>query len=467
MAVRKASEADFEFSVPLVVVGAGACGLTTALAAAGQGVETLVLERDAQPAGSTSLSAGLIPAAGTQLQRARGIADSADAFAQDIMAKAKGQNDPQIVHAVAQASGQTIDWLIDTHQLDLHLLEGFRYPGHSQYRMHGPRSQSGADLESMLLAAAGKAGIDIMTQASVEDLYAEDDGRIVAVSFRRPDGSVETVGCQALVLACNGFGGNPDKIRHYIPDMAEAEYCGHPSNTGDALDWGLALGAQTADLGAYQGHGSVSTPHGLPLTWAIATLGGIQVNQEGRRFANEMLGYSEHAQEVLRQPGGTAWVIYDARCEQPALAFEDYRQVNALGGIRQADSIAALAQTTGLDAAALRHTMDDVAACARGEQADALGRDFTQYPPLQAPYRAARVSGALFHTQGGLVIDTDARVLRSDGSPLPNLFAGGGAARGFCGPAAYGYLSGNGLLSAVVLGRLAGLAAARLPGMTD
>src|SRR5690606_4114074 len=124
-----------------------------------------------------------------------------------------------------------------------------------------------------------------------EDLYADDTGRIVAVGFKRPDDSVEVVGCDAVILACNGFGGNPDKVAQYIPEMAEAEYCGHPSNTGDALDWGIALGAQTRDLGAYQGHGSVSTPHGSPLTWAVVTLGGIQVNLEGKRFANEMCGY--------------------------------------------------------------------------------------------------------------------------------------------------------------------------------
>lgn len=457
MAVKPAEQANFEFSVPLVVIGAGACGLTAALSVAEHGVEVLVLERDEHPTGSTSLSAGLIPAAGTRLQREKGIEDSAAQFAADITAKAHGQNDPVIVRAVAEASGPTIDWLIDVQHLDLHLVEGFRYPGHSQLRMHGPRSQSGAELEGMLLSAATSAGVDIMTSASVEDLYADSHGRITAVGFRRPDGSVETVGCDAVILACNGFGGNPDKVREYIPEMAEAEYFGHTSNTGDALDWGMALGAATCDLGAYQGHGSVSTPHGSLLTWAVITLGGIQVNQNGERFADEMKGYSEHAQEVLRQPGKVAWNIYDARCEEPALAFQDYRELVTMGGIRQADSVAELASQTGLPKVALERTLQEVEACARGEAVDKYGRDFTGNPPLAAPYRAAKVTGALFHTQGGLVIDTEARVLDSNGRPFPNLYAGGGAARGFCGPAAFGYLSGNGLLSAVVLGRMAAL----------
>jgi fumarate reductase flavoprotein subunit len=72
------------------------------------------------------------------------------------------------------------------------------------------------------------------------------------------------------------------------------------------------------------------------------------------------------------------------------------------------------------------------------------------------------VTGALFHTQGGLVVDRCGRVQRQDGTPLPNLFAGGGAARGVSGPSRWGYLAGNGLLTATTFGRLAGTAAANL-----
>jgi fumarate reductase flavoprotein subunit len=77
---------------------------------------------------------------------------------------------------------------------------------------------------------------------------------------------------------------------------------------------------------------------------------------------------------------------------------------------------------------------------------------------LSPPYRAVRVTGALFHTQGGLVVDENARVLDADARPFPNLFAGGGAACGVSGAGDAGYLSGNGLLAAVVLGRAAGMA---------
>lgn len=459
MAVRPADEAKFEFSVPILVIGAGACGLTAALAAHGDGWEVLILERDEHPAGSTSLSAGLIPAACTRFQREKGIEDSVELFASDLTAKAKGQSDPSIVRAVAEASGPTIDWLADVQGIELHLVEGFRYPGHSQLRMHGPAGQTGRELEDGLIAAAGRAGIDILTGASAETLYADPDGKVVAVGFHRPDGKVETVGCETLILACNGFGGNRAMLRRFIPEMAKAEYCGHASNTGDAIEWGRALGAESADLGSYQGHGSVAHPHGLPLTWAVMTQGGFQVNAHGLRFADEMRGYSEHAEEVIRQPGRIAWNIYDERCEKPALAFHDYRQIAALGAVKRAATVEELSALTELPRDALGRTLADVTSYARSEARDPLGRDFSGQPPLSAPYLAVKVNGALFHTQGGLIIDPAARVRRRDGSLLPNLFAGGGAARGLSGPSSWGYLSGNGLLSATVMGRLAGLAA--------
>ena len=105
-------------------------------------------------------------------------------------------------------------------------------------------------------------------------------------------------------------------------------------------------------------------------------------------------------------------------------------------------------------------------AFARGKGNDTFGRDFTTKPALTPPYYAIRVTGSLFHTQGGLVIDANARVLRADGRPLPNLFAGGGAACGISGSADWGYLSGNGLLAAVTLGRIAGREAAAIAVLT-
>lgn len=192
---------------------------------------------------------------------------------------------------------------MQVHQLQLTLVQGYLYPGHSVLRMHGTPHRTGTELEAGLLAAAERMGIDIVCSARVTDLYATAQGRVTAVRFERPDGTSETVGCEALVLACSGFGGNPELLRKHIPEIADAEFWGHKGNRGDALLWGLDLGAAVADLGSYQGHGGVSTPYGNPINWGVLTEGGFMVNALGQRFSNEVNGYSEQAIETLAQPG--------------------------------------------------------------------------------------------------------------------------------------------------------------------
>ncbi|MCC7276421.1 MAG: FAD-dependent oxidoreductase [Alphaproteobacteria bacterium] len=464
MTILAAAGASFDATMPVVVVGGGACGMVAALAAREAGAEVAVIERDTVPRGSTALSSGLVPACGTSFQRRRGIADSPAAMAEDIQRKAKNRNDPAIVAAVCAASGPTIDWLADRHAIPFALVEGFLYPGHRVWRMHGPPARTGAQLMDALSAAVANAGVDVVTDAHVTTLVADAEGRVAGLAYRRPDGSEERVGCGALVLACSGFGGNPAMVREYIPEMAGARYFGHAGNQGDAVAWGTALGAAVGHMGAYQGHGSVAVPQEALITWAIMMEGGFQVNAAGRRFSDEHGGYSEQAVHVLAQPGGIAWNIFDERLRHLAMGFEDFRQAAEAGAVREAASIEALAAACCLPTDALAATVAHTQRLAAGEGSDAFGRDFTGKPALAPPFCAVKVTGALFHTQGGLVVDADARVRRPDGSSLPNLFAGGGAACGLSGEDVAGYLSGNGLLSAVVLGRFAGEGAARLAG---
>ncbi|HWD23529.1 MAG TPA: FAD-dependent oxidoreductase, partial [Burkholderiales bacterium] len=350
---------EFEHSVRVLVIGAGACGLTAALAAKEAGADVLVLERDARPAGSTALSTGLIPAAGTRFQKALGIEDSPELLAEDIWRKAKGRTDRAIVETVARASGPTVEWLAERHGVQFTLVQGYLYPGHSVLRMHGTPHRTGEELESALLAACARVDVDILTNAVATDLV-QANGRIIGVRFARPDGASESVGCGALVLACCGFGGNREMVREHIPEIAEAEYSGHAGNQGDAVRWGRSLGAALADMGSYQGHGALAVPYGNPVNWGVLTNGGYQVNSLGLRFSNEVRGYSEQAVEVIAQPGRTAWDVFDEARERPILGFKDYEEIRALGGVRKAASLRALAASMAVPADALERTDAEV-----------------------------------------------------------------------------------------------------------
>ncbi|MEM8855055.1 MAG: FAD-binding protein, partial [Pseudomonadota bacterium] len=171
-------------SVEVLILGAGACGLTAALAT--EGADVLVAERDAVPSGSTALSAGLIPAAGTRWQTEAGVEDSAARLAEDIRAKSKGTSDAVLTEAAAAAAGPAVTWLGECHGLPFELVDGFVYPGHTARRMHAMPERTGQALIDRLRTAAEGAGVMILTHARAHTLYVED-GRAVAVGLTRPD----------------------------------------------------------------------------------------------------------------------------------------------------------------------------------------------------------------------------------------------------------------------------------------
>jgi fumarate reductase flavoprotein subunit len=458
--VQGAKGKKFDTQVPLLIVGAGAAGLCAALAVKEAGVAAVVIERDAVPSGSTALSAGLIPAAGTRFQRAKGITDNAALLAADIQCKAHNEADRVVVEAVAQGSGPLIEWLAERHGFPFDVVDNFNYPGHSAMRMHGLPTRTGAELINRLRVAAEKNDIIILTAATAERLLADSDGRILGVELVRHGGARERIGCDALILACNGYGGNSDLVRELIPEMADALYFGHPGNQGDAVRWGRALGAGLSHLSAYQGHGSVATPHNILITWAVIMQGGIQVNTRGRRFCDESRGYSEQAAEVLRQPGGLVWDVFDERIATVARQFEDFRVAEQSGALLSARSAEDLAMLMQVPVGTFTAEWAEVEGLKAKNALDRFGRKFPAEQSCNPPYYAVKVTGALFHTQGGLAVDSTGRVKRTDGTTFPNLFAAGGAAAGVSGSIAAGYLSGNGLLTATVLGCLSGEAAA-------
>lgn len=419
--------------VSVAIMGAGACGLTAAIALRDAGVACVLVERDPAPSGSTALSSGFIPAAGTRVQLAQGIVDSPQAFAQDIAAKSKGTAAMHLVHAYTRAAAPALDRLGE-HGLRFEVLANFLYPGHHVHRMHTLPQRTGAALVAALLAASRSAGADLLASAPVTQLWADAQDRVIGIGITRPDGSQEYVACDVLLLACNGFGGNAALVRDLLPEMRDATFAGHAGNDGSAILWGRQLGAALADLGGYQGHGSWVVPQGALMTWAVMMEGGVQLNALGRRFHDETQGYSEAAVEVLRQPGGIAWNVFGERQLALAREFPDFREAEAAGALRTAGDREGLARLIG---------------CRAADLAPELAR-------LGPPFHAVRVTGALFHTQGGLDIGADCRVLRPDGTAFPNLLAAGGAARGVSGNAVWGYLSGNGLLSAVAGGWIAG-----------
>jgi fumarate reductase flavoprotein subunit len=400
------------------------------------------------------MSTSMIPAGGSRWQEALGIDDSPERFAEDIRAKTKGVADPVVTAALTEVAPELVAWLADVGGLPLDLVTDFRYPGHSRDRCHAVPDRAGRTMHGHLLdRVSANEAITLVVPMRLVDVEVED-GRIVAGVIASPDGARETIATNAVVLATNGFGADENLVRRYIPEIAAGTYHGGDGSRGDALRLGQRLGADLGYLDAYQGHGSLASPHGILLTWASVMHGAVLVNTEGERFGDETEGYSEFGFRVVAQPGATAWMLFDERIDEACRPFADYQDLREAGALRWADDVETLATLIGTPVETLDRTLDHARQAALGARVDDHARRSFE-APLTAPYAAVKVTGALFHTQGGLQVDEHARVL-TGGAPIPGLYAAGGAAVGISGHGADVYLAGNGLLGALGLGYLAG-----------
>ncbi len=449
---------QFSYETDIVVVGSGGCGFSAALAAAQEGAEVLLLEKQERPLSNTARSGGMIPAAGTRLQMAAGIQESAENFAEDIFKKNGNSSDPEMTLHMAKISKELIEWLIEDIGVNLVFSDDFKYPGHSQFRMHVPPNRTGASLLDDLRSAAEKhPKIEIFINSPALGLIS-NEGAVAGVIVKRGS-QKERVGAKKVVLASNGFAGNQEMVKQYCPEISSALYFGGEGNTGEGILWGIELGAETAFMDAFQSHASVAIPSNILITYALIMEGGFMVNLSGNRFGNESAGYSKYALAVLEQRDGFVWDIYDQRLHDLGMKFDDYREAVNAQAIISAETIEALATEIGLKPETLSKTLDEYHSHAKGGTIDPFGR--TDCQTLKGPFFAVKVTGALFHTQGGLKVDMNARVLHKDGSAITNLYAGGGVAASISGHGSGGYLSGNGLLTALGYGMLAGLHAAK------
>ena len=246
-----------------------------------------------------------------------------------------------------------------------------------------------------------------------------------------------------------------------MPETATLRYNGHEGSQGEAIVAAERLGAVLADMGSYQGYAMLTDPQGISVPPPVLIEGGIIVNKLGDRFTDESADIAGMVHPLAGQPDGLGWVIYDARIEERCAAIPELAQLMALNAPKTADELDTLALLTNTDPAKLSAAVAEVQRVAEAKAADSFGRSWASDRPPSRSYRALKVTGALYHTQGGLQIDAEAHVLRNDGTAFVNLFAGGGSARSVSGPSSWGYLPAMGLTTAVVLGRLAGQGAAR------
>jgi len=452
----------------LVVIGGGGCGLAASIAAAEGGLRVRLLEKTDHLGGNTAYSIGSVPGAGTWFQADAGIDDSPQLFYEDLRRRTDGQLDEASTRLMCGLSAQLVHWLVDNAGVTLRLTEDYRHVAHSVNRLHNPPSREGAELIADLERTARERGVTIDLSSPVTGIQVDDS---VDVRVGSSGDSDSVVTGRAVVLATDGFGASNELKRQYCPDTAPLPYFGAESNTGDGIRWGRGLGARLANMDSYLGYAVMAIPPGEAPTyqtmfsWTVLEIGGIAVDRSGRRFGDEDAGYSAFSDAVLHDGGGRSFVVFDQRILDSVASHEP--RFKSLverpdSPVHRGADVGELAEAYGLPAQNLQATLEAYNRAARGDAKDMFGRRTFGLAPLRGTLYVCETQPGLFSTQGGLVVNGSAQVVLEDGTTLPNVYAGGSTAAGISGnQGAQGYASGNGLLTALGYGLLAGRHAAR------
>ena len=432
----------------IIVIGAGGCGLMAALMAANKGARVLLLEKTDKPGGGTAFSSKGIRAAGSRRQRELNIDDSGSRYAEDILRRNNGESDAVLTRRLAENSGRVADFLTDEAGVEFQIGE-FAF-GHSGLRSHSWKEDM-TITDFLFAAVERKENIEVRFSTPVLALERDDDGAVIGVKTN--DG---TLTGRKIILASGGYGASTELLSKYIPKAVGIPFPGHYGSTGDGIKMGLEIGAAVENMGAFQPYPAYLGPGKRAVPPEVALSGGIMVDGAGKRFVDETRYPGGLGIKMLDLPDKRAYEIFDERIYRLHRDAPGLRSLGRLfdaGLLLKAESPMELASKLGIDGDGLKRTIEDSNTLAtRGEQ-DSFGRVLPQR--LNPPYYGIKVTCALYHTQGGLKVNSDGQVLRGDGSIIPNLYAGGGVAVGVSGKGLEGYLPGNGLLASLGLGMLA------------
>ena len=422
-------------SCDIVVIGAGGAGLTAAVEAASGGhLRIIVLEKQHIVGGNTLSSTGGINAAGTEAQQALDIQDTPDLFYEDTMRGGKQKNIPSLVRSLVDHAAATISWL---SSLGADLSDVGLMGGSSVKRTHRPKGGTaiGPHLMKVLKEASSKANIEIRTSNKVLGLMSQN-GTVTGVKVENADGSTYNLQAKAVVIATGGFGANLEMVTSYQPSLAGFATLNHPGATGDAFAWLSSVGGGTIHMEYIQIHPTAEAENHILITEAVRGNGAILVNHSGKRFVDEMDTRDVVSAAILAQEGQEAFLVFDDAVRRSLASIETYANQHLL---TEAADAASLATKTGLPDEAI---------------SAALSSASLNTPP----YYSIRVKPAIHHTMGGIRVDADMHVLRSDETPVPGLFAAGEVTGGIHGA---NRLGGNGVADIVVNGKIAGHNAAQ------
>ncbi|MBT4939552.1 MAG: FAD-binding protein, partial [Rhodospirillaceae bacterium] len=296
-----------------------------------------------------------------------------------------------------------------------------------------------------------------------------DEGRCVGLTYML-EGETHELRTNAVVIADGGFHANPEMVKQHIaPKPAELNLRAADSAVGDGFKMALKAGAAVTDLGGFYGHLQHRDALSNEQLWPYPSLdavavAGIMVGPDGKRLADEGKGGIYLANALAKSTAPLdGWTLFDEAIWQgpgkmPPVAVNPYLTSGG-GSMEKADTISDLASIIGLPESTLSETVAEFNQAVTTATLDKLvpartEKAGTAQAISTAPFYAVPLSAGITNVMGGISVDTNARALSSEGTPIAGLYACGAAAGGVEGGPDAGYIGG--LAKAFVGGLLAG-----------
>ena len=416
----------------VVVIGAGGAGLVAAIEAKLNGAQNVaVLEKMAFAGGNTLISGGEYAAPNNWIQEKEGIKDSPDTFYNDILKGGDNEGDPKLVRVLADNALDGAKWLRDYVNVSFEDRQLF-FGGHSVKRSLVPKDATGVEMIKKLLAKADELGIKVYYETPAKELIMDKD-RVVGVKAASETTEYTFNAKNGVIIASGGFGSNVQMRMKYNKDIDESILSTNTVGiTGDGIEMAQKIGAKTEDMQFIQTYPTCDPISGALLYFGDVRLAGgsILINQEGKRFVEELQRRDVISMAIKKQTGSVAYQFCDqAQVDNSGVAKNHKGEVEYLFNNKllvKANSIKEAADFFGIDAKELEKTVEKYNQYAR----DGKDLEFNKRGKLtpftkEGPFYIMKAVPAVHHTMGGLKIDEDARVIGAKGQPIKGLFAAG------------------------------------------
>jgi len=486
---------ELPLSTDVVVVGAGNAAFCAALAAAEKGVSVVVLERapEDEAGGNTRFTAGAFRCVYDGVEDLRALmpdltdeevanADfgtyTEEKYFDDMGRVTEYRTDPDLCEILVTRSKETMLWMRDKGVRFMPIWGRQAYKIGGKFKFWGGLTVEawggGPGLVEALTKIALKNKIDIFYGARAVSLIADDNG-VKGVRVKH-NGKTRDLLAKSVVLAAGGFQANAHMRTCYLGANWElAKVRGTRFNTGDALTMALDIGAMPT--GNWSGAHAVGWDRNAPEFGDLAVGDnfqkhsypwGIMINADGERFVDEGADfrnytYAKYGAVILKQPRQFAYQVFDKKII-PMLR-DEYRikQVTKVRAdtledlcnkLEDVDAKKALETIKAYNAAVMTEVpFDPNIKDGRGTRGLAIPKSNWANTVDEPPFEAYAVTCGLTFTFGGLRIDTEARVIDTEGVPIPGLYATGEVVGGIF---YFNYPGGTGLMNGSVFGRIAG-----------